>query len=488
VTTSVSGLSDTAAKPPSAVGTVPVSIRRSAIGDLEALLSHAEDEIVGIVRGKCSPQGASIEGFEPLEVPPGIPPMQALIERIATCAPGPRPLGLFRSQEAGPAVLSELDCGLIRQILPSLPSGFFVLIRSLPGRQRRVALFRFAGKAPEPDAMPVLEFPIDLRLLRQASRNAWRERAPRLDRLLPVSVLARRWVVGAMLAAAALGGAVAYHWLRPAEAAGPADSELAPTVLGLQAVRSGADVDLTWNRASHAIQQSTSGLLVIHNGPFVRTIPLDSSQLREGHIVFVPLAGADLDFRLRVTDSYGKSNAESVQVLAWDTFTPGTPGALPPVAPPMLAELLRPIPEIPLPSSKEKPAATIDAQSSHRAGPAKPKPARITASAEPLEPPSTPRGHLEPVAVQQPAPVLTREERDALRGAQGKVSVALRLMIDRTGEVRRADVLSSTSDPDDGHTRLRQAAISAALRWRFRPAMEDGKPVPSETTVTVRFN
>ncbi len=60
-------------------------------------------------------------------------------------------------------------------------------------------------------------------------------------------------------------------------------------------------------------------------------------------------------------------------------------------------------------------------------------------------------------------------------------SVVLDLQIDENGRVTKAT-------PVSGPALLHQAAIAAALKWRYKPASIDGKNVPSQARVTMNFS
>jgi protein TonB len=66
------------------------------------------------------------------------------------------------------------------------------------------------------------------------------------------------------------------------------------------------------------------------------------------------------------------------------------------------------------------------------------------------------------------------------RGEEGVVRLALRVAAD--GRVESAEVSASS-----GHPRLDQAAVEAARRWRFRPAMQAGQPVAATLPTAVHF-
>ena len=67
-----------------------------------------------------------------------------------------------------------------------------------------------------------------------------------------------------------------------------------------------------------------------------------------------------------------------------------------------------------------------------------------------------------------------------IRNEQGRVS--LRVEIDAAGRVSGARVLVSS-----GYPALDQAAIQAVRQWRFEPAMRDGEPVFSTTSIGITF-
>jgi protein TonB len=66
------------------------------------------------------------------------------------------------------------------------------------------------------------------------------------------------------------------------------------------------------------------------------------------------------------------------------------------------------------------------------------------------------------------------------RAAHQSGAVTVELSINERGEVAAAQVLS-------GPSLLRNAAVAAARRWRFKPATRDGKPVSSVSTVVFNF-
>lgn len=61
-------------------------------------------------------------------------------------------------------------------------------------------------------------------------------------------------------------------------------------------------------------------------------------------------------------------------------------------------------------------------------------------------------------------------------------TATVRVLVGPDGRVSRVEIVSATH-PDFGRATERQALS----KWRFRPATEDGTPVPSWQTLTVRF-
>jgi protein TonB len=61
-------------------------------------------------------------------------------------------------------------------------------------------------------------------------------------------------------------------------------------------------------------------------------------------------------------------------------------------------------------------------------------------------------------------------------------AVEVAVNIDVEGKVVKAEATGS-----DAHVLLKQAAVDAARKWRFRPATVNGKPVPSNAVLKFNF-
>ena len=77
---------------------------------------------------------------------------------------------------------------------------------------------------------------------------------------------------------------------------------------------------------------------------------------------------------------------------------------------------------------------------------------------------------------------LPEPEIAALRNRESG-TVLLRVHVDTSGNPYAVDLLKSSRSRS-----LDRAAAEAVKRWRFRPAMQGGRPVPGEVQVPITFN
>lgn len=91
----------------------------------------------------------------------------------------------------------------------------------------------------------------------------------------------------------------------------------------------------------------------------------------------------------------------------------------------------------------------------------------------------TPRVPTTPLTVLH-APLLSYPKEASLQGIQGRVILRVRVGVD--GRPADAEVARSS-----GHALLDSAALEQVKAWRFKPATEDGKPVPGTVSVPVIF-
>ena len=144
----------------------------------------------------------------------------------------------------------------------------------------------------------------------------------------------------------------------------------------------------------------------------------------------------------------------------------------------------RPAPDLPLPPPRA-PAPPRLAVAAPARDAAAARPAPPSGPAAPSEPNGgsraagavSPPGPLDGVRNPEPEyPLINRE-----RGDQG--TVVVRLQVSETGQVTEVEIVRTS-----GHPGLDEAARKAARRWRYRPALRDGVPIPGNIRTAVHFN
>src|SRR5690606_21449945 len=169
-----------------------------------------------------------------------------------------------------------------------------------------------------------------------------------------------------------------------------------------------------------------------------------------------------------------------VMWLGQRTDAPYRPDEQPPAA---AAPLFRPLPAPPASGTASTPPPPLpDASGSgdRIEAPAAPGPdARVAAeaAAAPVAAPVE-LSASSPVPIESPSP--RYPPRALRRGESGEV--LLRIQVDARGVPAQVDVASSSGSRD-----LDRAAVAAARRWRFRPAMRDGSPVAGVVNVPIAF-
>jgi outer membrane biosynthesis protein TonB len=94
---------------------------------------------------------------------------------------------------------------------------------------------------------------------------------------------------------------------------------------------------------------------------------------------------------------------------------------------------------------------------------------------------SRPITFVAPRPISQVQPIIPMELRPLL--SKG-VEIQLRVSINAAGKVTAAEPVLRYSGLTE---HLSRAAVYAAMQWRFSPAMQDGKPIPSDTVLRFRF-
>jgi protein TonB len=302
--------------------------------------------------------------------------------------------------------------------------------------------------------------------------------------------------------------------------------------LALRVERSGAELMLTWNRESSAIKGATHAVLAISDGAQHENVDMDLALLRSGSIEYSP-SSSDVVFRMEVTGAdQAKTTSESVRILrtrpspmpepdqtaassknapaqAPSKSTPAAneAGAAEPAspqepAPPAevrstppakqfnvasLSQRLRPVRPTDMPDAPEVGRGGDAVSAAFPVGvSAMPAPSMLTstpaAAAAPQGAPAQARNNADSEKI-QPAQLISRKnpEYPAIArqsGAQGQVVVTATIGVD--GKVKNVTVVS-------GHPLLRNAAVTAVKQWVYKPTMLNGKPVESDSRISLNF-
>jgi protein TonB len=282
-----------------------------------------------------------------------------------------------------------------------------------------------------------------------------------------------------------------------------------PTQLGFSATHEGADWKLGWSRDALARLNALGAMLTIRDGGVERLQFLSAQDLAAGTVIYIPRT-SDLSFNLKVTVANGPEIEEQIRVLGADSgdgpqlaqSVPRAGEAARQAAPaeettalaqaerefqPPPARIARStapdtaLPEVPLPAAAvpQLPQTT----------PVAPPPPRQTAlnPAPPSPAPPNPAPNAAPAAPvvrTDASPLRTVPAawpRNAVRS--GAMDIRIRVQIDVRGRVVGATPLQRTV----ANYPFVDSALSAARMWTFTPAVENGKPVPSESVLTFKF-
>jgi protein TonB len=93
------------------------------------------------------------------------------------------------------------------------------------------------------------------------------------------------------------------------------------------------------------------------------------------------------------------------------------------------------------------------------------------------EPPDFVAVEKQPQPIKNPGPVYPEQARND--GIEGTVWV--KIWVDEHGNARKAVILRTDAEV------LNQATIDASMKWKFKPAMMDGKPVAVWVTIPFKF-
>lgn len=228
--------------------------------------------------------------------------------------------------------------------------------------------------------------------------------------------------------------------------------------LGLEVVRQGTDIRVTWNHKADAISGAVSGVLSIDDGGTIRKINLDSQEVRDGSIIYSP-TGTQIRLQLTIFGSH-ESVSESAILVSSQTPEPQPTG---------LSKTLSP------------PASVVThIQQSQNAG--QPTLNRRT-------PPTTaglPSGLGAPVY--QP-PVIVRSATavypsDLLNQTLDNKIVKIKVSLDEMGQILKAEPLPSTEPIPQS---MIDAALQAARLSQFGPAHQGPTPIPGNAVLQFAF-
>jgi TonB family protein len=430
--------------------TIPVTLTFSAVKEVRELVTRPNAEMSGLLRGRWDGEGIALE-------------------HATAAASDADAVGIFRVQPGGWTSLTAGDRKKLKST--GLARGVVLVVRTLARRPWSATLFTVEPDVIGGDA-PLAEFPWDEYLL----QNGWlvdlalpeppQARLPRSER----PKRSRGWLTaGLVLSIIGAAGAAGYRWLPPlwtqTVVEAPADPPPAPPspALALRVARQAQDLEVSWDRGSEPVRLATAGTLTIRSGVATRVMEMQPEQLREGRVVFRPLAGVDTDVRLEVLVAGGRSSAESVQVLGFDTA-----------------------PAVTLPAPAPPPAGAGARKTAQQPGAARPD-APVTAHKASAAAPASATGRGDAVPVKRATPELTNDVIREMRAAKNKVTVSVLVSIDPAGKVDDAKVVSSTGEPSPSGPYIRLASLAAARQWRFRPATADGRSVASQMTLLFTF-
>ena len=85
--------------------------------------------------------------------------------------------------------------------------------------------------------------------------------------------------------------------------------------LGLDATLQPKHLEIRWKVKSKAILDASKGEVKIEDGGITEVVPLDKSQLRDGHVVYRVLTN-DVSVRMIVSEPDGGSITESIRVIS----------------------------------------------------------------------------------------------------------------------------------------------------------------------------
>lgn len=411
-------------------------------------------------------------------------------------------VGFYRSHLRPGLYLDEYDFDLMKSYFahPSCVAMLFRPVHDSPA----TAGFFFWEDGEIHRARTYREFPLRAELLRQRQPVERPDASAPMVSPLPVTpdasagALRNPFFAWTAIAVAALIAAAAL-W-QP----GNPLRKRAHNVLSLNAELSQSGLRLTWDRTNPLIAQNGSATLSITDGTEEKQVVLDATQLKTGALVYWPTS-SDVNFRLQLGGFTESLRAISPRLPAKPAVDIPVAVEQPAVQAPPPKTLLASVPAPRLEPPPVRPAALPEDRESPKIKPQPPSRPIITERNISRPPTVT---DIEPVrasgfknAVSSIPGLLVGKRRDrsvfvpakAVRQVNpnlpgsvklpADISVSVKVSLDESGQVRGTDLV--TRDVD---TRLANAAMDAARRWRFKPAREQSRPVSSAVILHFRFN
>ena len=281
--------------------------------------------------------------------------------------------------------------------------------------------------------------------------------------------------------------------------------------LGLAVERRGNDLRVSWNGSAPLIAKADFGMLLIRGSAVSRDVPLTAEELRAGSVMYSSPAD-QVRFQLNVVsgEQVAREFLTVLMPVAADgrpapvvtrSGTPIAPAPEPSGAPISVRELRQfkpvenqrpataasqPIAEPPSVAgtpavSSATPSLLTQTPGLSRSPVGAPAPIDSTA-------PNSPQADAPASASQAHPPVATRQILPSLppllRGVFWKATmVEVNVSVDATGNVVKAEAVAKPGL----HPLLRDAAVDAARRWKFKPAQFDGHAVPANMVLQFNF-
>ncbi len=334
-----------------------------------------------------------------------------------------------------------------------------------------------------------------------------------------------RWLApAATIAAGMIVGAGIYHvgQMRERVAVPSPPATHAPEHVALNVERDGQNLRFLWDRNAPVVRAANRGVIYITDGSRQSTLDLDHAQLSSGLLSYQP-ESQDVTFRLDVFNGSDRTD-DVIRIFAPPGPPPQQPRAAnasaaarakpeatnsadeaadrnegtdsrpsafdPPPKPAVAPAPAIPSQPAPPPIKPEEPPEAVARPSARTPGP------QVSVSVEPVHGSGVGGviGHvpllrrlkkrqalLPPAPLHEFKPALTEKER---RELTQPFTVDVKVQITDTGKVEFAEIASKHSGLE---SEIAVAALFAARKWDFEPAILDGRNAPAELVLQFHF-